>query len=167
MLPKWSVLMGCTPLPWEFPGQDPGLGRGEPVQGIPQQLDGRSSVGWGGWRRWGPHPSSSSSHPASAHPSAMGGAAPAPFIIICGQVKCAGNSCSARLSAELGGHRRDGGSGGLCVSSHRPGAALGWSVGLVGDGGADGGGGEWGDGVLTGFTWGLLERGCYGVLKGS
>lgn len=54
-----------------------------------------------------PHPSSWL--PASAHPRAMGGAAPAPFIIICGQVKCAGNSCCARLSA--GGARGEGGAG--------------------------------------------------------
>lgn len=123
-----TLIWGCIPLRWEFPGQVPTPGRvvwagGKPAQGIPQQLDGRSSVIWGGCRRWGPHPSSSSSFlPTSAHPPAMGGAAPAPFIIICGQVKCAGNSCSGRLSAEMGRDAGLGGRGGLwaALGYHNP-----------------------------------------------
>lgn len=161
--------MGMNPIamgiPWAGLG---GFGEegGGPAQGIPQQLDGRSSTIWGGCRRWGPHPSSSSSLPASAHPRAMGGAAPAPFIIICGQVKCAGNSCSGRLSAEIGA--RGGGDdddddddnavmggkrgAGVCLCGYHPTpsapvAALGWSVGVAGDGGDDGG-----EGVLMGCT---------------
>lgn len=123
-------------IPWgvefELGGGHP---RHTPTQGIPKQLGGRSSVIWGGCRRWGRHPSSSSSLPASAHPSAMGGAAPAPFIIICGQVKCAGNSCSGRLSAEpRGGGHSDGGEVGgwaLPFGCHPTAPLLQWNGALV------------------------------------
>lgn len=90
-----------------------------------------------------PHPSSWL--PASAHPRAMGGAAPAPFIIICGQVKCAGNSCCARLSAGGGTGRRGGGEGGWGLPCVCPLLGLVWEMGGIRRG-------YWGRGV-SGVLW--------------
>lgn len=131
----WAGFMGCVPqmgkaVPhcngnsiWGGSGRD--LLREFPSS----RMGGAAGPGGGGGGGvCAPHPSSWL--PASAHPRAMGGAAPAPFIIICGQVKCAGNSCCALLSA--GGARGDGEGGrglgaALCVPPP-------WAC--VGDGGA-------------------------------